>query len=75
MRSEVRRTVWGLLLVATLCPILQSYSQPTPGRSYEEVVVNECIKKSGITRPGQLPPSENLDTSDGKWRIARCSGS
>ena len=40
MRSEVRRTTWGLVLVATLCPIHQSYSQPTPGRSYEEVVVN-----------------------------------
>ena len=37
--------------------------------------LTECIKKSGITQPGQLPPSENLDTSDGKWRIARCSGS
>jgi hypothetical protein len=40
MRSEVRRTVWGLLLVATLCPIHRIYSQPTPGWSYEEVVVN-----------------------------------
>jgi len=28
------------VLVATLCPIHQSYAQATPGRSYEEVVVN-----------------------------------
>jgi hypothetical protein len=40
MCSEVRRTGWGLVLVATLCPTLRLYAQATPGRSYEEVVVN-----------------------------------
>ena len=61
-----------------VCVELGGTPDPPTVRGYfnEQLrVEDECIKKSGITQPGQLPPSENLDTSDGKWRIARCSGS
>src|SRR5712692_4306929 len=37
MHSAVRRTLWGLWLVTTLCPIPRIYAQAPPGQSYEEV--------------------------------------